>query len=78
MLPPSHGGSEGRTSASCATGNCVQSKADGSILAVKPTILEQVWAGGLPFGSDIRLTLLKGVLALKLPVPVPSHVSPKR
>jgi hypothetical protein len=34
--------------------------------------------GGLPFGSDIRLTQLNGVLALKLPVPVPSHVSPKR
>jgi hypothetical protein len=44
--------------------NHVQGKADGSVIAIEPTILQQVFAGGLLPVSEIGLSLPNVVLAL--------------
>ncbi len=59
--------------------NHVQGKADESIIIMEPTILKQVCARGLPFVSEIGLSLPDGVLAFQLIVPhLFYNISPKR
>ncbi len=57
-------------------GNYVQGKADGSVIAMEPTDVRQVW--GLPFVRKMGLTLPNGIMAFQLCVPHLHKVSPER
>jgi hypothetical protein len=41
-------------------GNRIQGKADWSIIAVEPVLLLQIYAGGLPFASELGFSPAKG------------------